>query len=83
VDFRESAIKQVKDYIAKYEPSTKITSISNICKTECEWCTNKTNMILIGLSADSSGICRQMTIFENPSFHLQSEWRVCGKCENS
>jgi len=81
--FRENAIKQAKDCIVKYEPDVKIVSISDIYETECEWCSNKTNMIFIGLSADSNGIHRQMTIFEDPSFHLQSEWRICGRCENS
>ena len=83
MSFKEEAIKRVKNYLSKNELEVEITRISNVYDTRCEWCENETNVIHIGLSRDKHGIAGQMTIFEDPSFHLQSEWWVCGKCENS
>lgn len=83
MSFKEDAIKTVKDYIAKHEPNVKITRVSKVYKTCCEWCDNETNVVHIGLSTDRDGIAKQMAIFEDPSFRLQSEWWVCGKCKDS
>lgn len=81
--FREDAINKVKKYLSKSEPNVKIVNTSDVYKTRCEWCPNETNVIHINLSVDKNGIHKQMTIFEDPSFTLQSDWWVCGRCENS
>lgn len=83
------SIKQViKDLEDNNYPS-KINTI-NVYDMGCEWCSNESLSISIGLSQTgedhfTKGHCNRgvYTIFQDESFGRQSEWFVCNHKECS
>jgi hypothetical protein len=90
-EFKQYAIKLVEKDIKEGKYPCIISSVSKVHEGGCEWCSNTTRRIFIGVSkkpkaADfTKGHCNsgQYSIHEDPSFRPQSDWFVCGKCKDS
>lgn len=72
--------------------NTKISGMSEIRKTGCEWCNRTTLHASFSFEKRdpkgpdfSDGWCNFgcMEVFADKKFHLQSEWWVCGRCKDS
>ena len=79
-EFKNYAINLVKSKLKNYQ---EIKSVSEVNITECEWCSNSTKVIHINHTPQINDTGCVSTVFEDDNFYLQSEWWVCGKCDNS
>lgn len=90
-EFKEWAVKQVEQDIKKNKYPCFINRVSEVSLGGCEWCDNKSRVIFISVGKNkgapdfTKGHCNsgQYSIHEDPSFHSQSDWFVCGKCPDS
>jgi hypothetical protein len=90
-EFKNWAIEQVENNIIVNNYPCHISHVSEVATGGCEWCDNTTRVIGISVQQNlnaplftkghnNSG---HYTIHEDPDFHAQSEWFVCGKCPDS
>jgi hypothetical protein len=89
-EFKNSSIQKVEKSIKDEKYPCEISRVSKITTLGCEWCENRSRVVFIGVSATGTkdftrGHCNngQYSIFEDSNFRPQSEWFVCGKCEES
>ena len=80
-NFKEYAIRKVQNGINK--KTEKIIGMSEVYITSCEWCSNESKVVHINVHSITWPHSLSYTIFEDPSFRLQSDWWVCGECKES